>query len=122
MTCGKRFLAFLAAFLLLCSVATFGDVTLTEEEYSELMTIFAKWESTLTTQEAELKVLQSSLETAESELAKSQNAITSLEATLQELRQSYAEQGAVHLRRVVVTAVVSAVVGFAGGVTLVLVL
>jgi peptidoglycan hydrolase CwlO-like protein len=119
---GKRFLLFLVLSLLLSSPFLSAEVCLSDAEYDELTSIFNRLGNTLITQETQIEQLEAHLMTAEEKLAKSQNQIEMLNHSLDELKQSYAQQNAVALRRTITAAVISAVVGLAGGVTLVLVL
>ena len=87
--CGRKFFLLLA-FLLLYSVLFCGaDVTLTEEEYQELTTIFGRLGNLLDAQEIALNQLNESLATAELELEKSLLEIKTQELTLSALKKSF---------------------------------
>lgn len=86
--CGRKFLLLSVFFLVYSALFCGADVTLTEEEYQELTTIFGRLGNLLDEQEIALNQLNESLEKAEHELGKSLLEITTQELTLSALKSS----------------------------------
>lgn len=112
---GKRYVPLLLLFLLLSS-PLFSDVALTDDEFEELVTIFDRLYTTLDEQATQITMLETQLQTADERLERSQISIETLKATLSEVEKSYATLKREQIGRVIVAAVVSAAVGFLGGV------
>jgi len=111
---GKRFLLFSVLFWVLLS-PLYSDVVLTDGEYQELETIFARWATLSDEQAIAIATLQARLEIADYSLMNSQAEMQKAVDSLDALRISYERQRLAHVGNLVLTALISAAVGIIAG-------
>ena len=113
--CGKRFLLLAVLLSLLSSLHLSADVTLTDEESSELEAIFARWAALSDEQAIAIATLQARLEIADYSLTNSQAEMLKAVDSLDALKISYERQRLDHVGNLVLTALISAAVGIIAG-------
>ena len=113
--CGKRFLLLAVLLLLLSSLHLSADVTLTDQEFQELETIFARWAMLSDEQAIAIATLQARLEIADYSLTSSQAETQKAHDSLDALRKSYERQRQDHVGNIILTALISAAVGIIAG-------
>ena len=124
--CGKRFALCLVLSLLLLSPTLSAEVCLTDDEFQELTTIIESWENRIDEREKKITLLETQLATASERQENSQEIINQKDQTLNELNISFdalmRDQRIKVVKTAVVASLISAVVGFIGGLTVTLLL